>query len=158
MTETRSPAQITVELMKKADAIDLVHVRARFRKTFDVSEEDALACEREIKRYLVLTVAIPQNNHGMYGALVDEFWHTFLLFTVPYVNFCRDVLDYYAHHVPVGSDEEAADTGDSKAGKNGDGDNSDDLTFEDFARDYEIAFGEPLPEIWRSPAPVRNGL
>lgn len=144
MTPTKDFAQ---EKLLLAKGCDLSQVRARFSKHFEVSAEEALACEGELTRYFILTEAFPDADHGMYGGFVDEFWHTFLVFTLDYVDYCRDVFGTYMHHVP--NTEEGKPMGQTEASASG----PPSSTYADFARDYEQTFDEPVPEIWQRPAP-----
>ena len=67
--------------------------------------------ERELKRFLLLCSIYPNRNFGMAGP-VDELWHTFLLFTGPYVRFCAQVAGRFLHHAPAsGNGGGAADIG-----------------------------------------------
>ena len=34
-------------------------------------------------------------------AEIDDMWHTFLLFTKDYMNFCEKYFKYYIHHAPL---------------------------------------------------------
>lgn len=140
------PSKIASEKMQLAAACDLSQVRARFCKFYDVSADDAQTAERELIRYFVLSEAFPESDHGMYGGMVDEYWHVFLVFTLLYVDFCRDVIGTYIHHVPNPDNPTEKTPPPSEPTKA-------ESTFEDFRRDYAAAFGEPLPEIWRRPAP-----
>ena len=54
--------------------------------------------EREIKRFLALS-AINPGKYGMRGPL-DELWHTFIIFTSAYANFCRLLGGGFIHHLP----------------------------------------------------------
>jgi hypothetical protein len=143
-----TPAEIAREKLLLAEACDLSNVRARFCKLYDVTADEALACERELTRYFILGVAFPDSDHGMYGRFVDEFWHTFLVFTMDYVDFCRDVFGRYVHHVPISDEDRGSSDVAAPWGR------APESTFADFAMDYEQAFEEPLPEIWRRPAPA----
>lgn len=40
-------------------------------------------------------------------ALLDEMWHTFLLFTREYTSYCDEFLGGYVHHAPTTSEEKA---------------------------------------------------
>lgn len=40
-------------------------------------------------------------------AMVDEMWHTFVLFTRDYTGFCDQYLGGYVHHEPTTSEEKA---------------------------------------------------
>lgn len=142
-----TPSEIASEKLHLAAACDLSQVRARFCKLYDVSPDTALAAERELIRYFVLSEAFPKSDHGMYGPVIDEYWHVFLVFTLLYVNFCRDVIGAYIHHVP--NPEIPAEAKGATSAPSG-----PESTFEDFQTDYTAAFGESLPEIWRQPAPL----
>ncbi|STY31323.1 Uncharacterized conserved protein [Legionella wadsworthii] len=37
---------------------------------------------------------------------MDDMWHTFLLFTQDYLNFCMEFFDGYIHHTPIGEEEQ----------------------------------------------------
>jgi hypothetical protein len=37
--------------------------------------------------------------------LVDIGWHTFILHTIDYADFCENVVGRFVHHVPTGEDE-----------------------------------------------------
>jgi len=41
--------------------------------------------------------ALPLLSHFR---VIDEMWHTFILFTVPYTNFCDTFFGVYIHHHP----------------------------------------------------------
>lgn len=34
-------------------------------------------------------------------AEIDDMWHTFLLFTIDYAEFCKKYFDHFIHHVPT---------------------------------------------------------
>ena len=77
------------------------HIAARYQQQYDVSHEELLRHERELKRYLVLrsrvrgaTLPTPR--------VVDQLWQVFLLYTRDYSQFC-DTLGGFIHHVPSDS-------------------------------------------------------
>jgi hypothetical protein len=45
---------------------------------------------------------------------LDEMWHTFLLFTRPYADFCERYIGIFLHHVPTEDEEEAREAGDDR--------------------------------------------
>jgi hypothetical protein len=47
--------------------------------------------------------------------MVDIGWHTFILYTKPYMDFCERVAGHYIHHAP--SDEEGVDYGTGNAAR-----------------------------------------
>ena len=38
-------------------------------------------------------------------AVIDEVWHTFILYTVDYFKFCHHYFGYYLHHAPTTTKE-----------------------------------------------------
>lgn len=51
--------------------------------------------------FLRLCAAEPNGEHGP-SPLVDIGWHTFILHTREYDEFCQSVAGYFIHHCPVG--------------------------------------------------------
>ena len=78
-----------------------------------------------------MCAAYPGREIPMFSELVDEYWHTFILFTKDYFAFCRALGMPYIHHEPAGDD--VAEEGPSYA---------------EFCSLYEQAFQQPLPEVW----------
>lgn len=95
----------------------------------------------EAKRYLVLGAAIPDTRFGMYSAMVDEAWHTFVLFTTEYTDYGYRYFGRFIHHVP-------ADDGGMSAAMPTDGLPENAASFNEFRERYEELFGEPLPAVW----------
>lgn len=78
------------------------HMIDRCKKDFNYSDEDMVILERELKRYLALC-AVKNNadlSIGMYSRDVDNLWHSFILFTKDYANFCDKTAGYFLHHLP----------------------------------------------------------
>lgn len=75
-------------------------VLARYQKDYNVSPELSREHERELKRYFILIHQFPEEHFEMYSAKVDDLWHTFLLFTQDYQQFCGDMFGYFIHHHP----------------------------------------------------------
>ena len=90
----------------------------------------------EAKRYLVLCEATPQLAFGMHSALVDQAWHTFILFTAEYAEYGHRYFGEYLHHSPV------ADQGMPP------GPHRKVASFSDFEHRYQELFDQPLPPIW----------
>ena len=44
-------------------------------------------------------------------AKLDEMWHTFLMFTRDYADFCERYFGFFLHHVPNEDEEEAREGG-----------------------------------------------
>jgi hypothetical protein len=82
----------------------------RFARERNVSVEDASDVFLETKRWLWLCASSPGMPVNMVGDafVIDEMWHTFLLFTRDYAEFCQTYLSEFVHHVPKRSDEDSS--------------------------------------------------
>lgn len=82
-------------------------VVARFAIDYRVSREDALEIFMEMKRWLFITArrrganqemaAVPLFNEAY---AIDMMWHTFILFTQDYADFCDKYFGTFIHHQP----------------------------------------------------------
>lgn len=94
--------------IQKALDYPLPHVVARYKKDYKVSDEDAKIHETELKKFLILAAEnYPDKKTEMYSKKVDDFWHTFLLFTKDYEKYCKEVLGQFVHHVPKTEEEKS---------------------------------------------------
>jgi hypothetical protein len=93
---------------------EVVH---RFCKTFGVSEKIGNQVWRDMLRFFWLGYVIANGKAGgtLKGAvmfdsmqIVDEMWHTFLLFSRDYAAFCDKYMGYYIYHVPTPEAEKQA--------------------------------------------------
>lgn len=87
------------QLLYKALNFDLTDITERYKDTYKVSDEIAKLHEEECKKYLLLCSLFPEEKLGMKG-IVDNYWHTFLLFTKDYVKFCNAIGSTFIHHIP----------------------------------------------------------
>jgi hypothetical protein len=127
------------DAIRVAMAYPMSDILTRYRKDTGVSARVAREHERELKRYLALCATRPRGAPGypMAGP-VDALWHTFLLFTREYADFCEKVAGHFLHHVPAREGGPAVPA----------------TTLLEFLRDYERAYGEPAPNhIWPRPTP-----
>ncbi|MGQ5720582.1 hypothetical protein [Pseudochrobactrum asaccharolyticum] len=87
-------------IIKRAEAFDMEKIIRRYMRDYHVSLDIAEIHHRELKRFLVLS-AIFDEEIGMRGA-VDNLWHTFLLFTREYLEFCYLIAGtgIIIHHAP----------------------------------------------------------
>lgn len=79
----------------------------KFREHYPVSREQAQALFHETKKWLWLCAA----SQWIPGApsmivtdeirIIDEMWHTFILFTREYHQFCARFFGAYIHHAPA---------------------------------------------------------
>lgn len=121
------------EIMMKTMIFPMDTVIARYVRDEKITEEAAREHERELKRYLVLCAAYPEESLGMKGP-ADNLWHTFIMYTKEYARFCREIAGRFIHHSP--SSEE-----DKRSGK----------AHADYARFlmlYQKHFGGPPMHIW----------
>jgi hypothetical protein len=105
----------------------------RYCKDYDVPLKVALEHERELKRYLMMAALNPDANYGMAGQ-VDNLWHTFILFTKEYAEFCNMVAGRFIHHVPSTDDAKKSDCAKG---------------YNRFLVDYKVIFRESPPKhVW----------
>jgi hypothetical protein len=67
---------------------------------------------REMKRWLWLNAFYPNDSLGITEPLqiVDEMWHTFMLFSRDYAEFCDRYFGTFQHHSPTTHEEKQRDT------------------------------------------------
>lgn len=95
-----SPAERAARI-ERAMAFDMRHVLSRYVLDNGVSKQTAREHEREIKRFLLVCALNTTGKPvGMAGP-VDELWHTFILFTQEYADFCEQVAGRFLHHAPA---------------------------------------------------------
>lgn len=99
----------------------------RYMRDFGGSKESASECFLALKQYLVIcgisSTATKQSSDS-----VDQMWHTFILFTKDYRDFCDSYIGRFIDHDPIGG----ADT-------------------EPFSKTLELVkeiFGEVNPKYW----------
>lgn len=59
--------------------------------------------EKELKRYFIMNAIVDTTDEsgiGMYSKDVDNLWHSFLLLTKDYADFCTNYIRYFVNHVP----------------------------------------------------------
>ena len=106
----------------------------------EVTEAVARSHERELKRYLAMCLADPEAAYGMFGP-VDEFWHTWILFTREWCEFSAAVAGRDIHHRPTTRAEKEAAK--SRQGPS---------AYQRFLADYPRYFGEEAPaDSWPRP-------
>lgn len=130
---------VTIENQKtiaKAMAFPMDDILRRYALDFEIDFQTAKEHEREIKRFLVLCALNRSANYGMNGP-IDDLWHTFLLFTREYQQFCHEIAGHFIHHIPNVPDQNG------KKKKTG----GDDYVR--FLNDYEQVFGEKAAaHVW----------
>ncbi len=86
-------------IIAAAMAFPLDEIVAGYRRQANVSEEDALDRERELRRYLAIAAMYPASRVPIAGP-VDELWRVFLD-KREYADFCRQVAGRFIHHEPA---------------------------------------------------------
>ena len=84
------------------EALDypIPEVIQRFMSDYDIGYDSAKLYERELKRYLILSAKNYPAELEMFSPEVDALWHTFIIFTKEYENYCNRVLGCFVHHYP----------------------------------------------------------
>uniref|UniRef100_B8HQA6 Uncharacterized protein n=1 Tax=Cyanothece sp. (strain PCC 7425 / ATCC 29141) TaxID=395961 RepID=B8HQA6_CYAP4 len=87
------------------------HVLKRFQKDYGHSPAEADLWFEDLMRFfylgycnrrLILEGKTDCHFVAMYPPLlpIDDLWHTFLLFTRDYAEFCQEYFGYFIHHTP----------------------------------------------------------
>jgi hypothetical protein len=136
MTQVAMPQRASV-IQKVMEYPTPEQVVQKYIDKYDVTEAVAREHERELKRYLAMCLADPEAAYGMFGP-VDEFWHTWILFTREWWDFSRDVAGRYIHHRPTTREEkQLARSGETPS------------AYGRFLADYPGYFGERAPaHLW----------
>ena len=124
---------INEEIIQKASSFENDNIYKRFtqemKSKFNITDPKILTdIKNEALKFLALSVIHP--GTGMFSDLVDEYWHTMILFTPEYHSFCKNVGTEYIHHLPT-VDE-----------------NEESQTFDEFKQIYEKTFNTPLSYVW----------
>lgn len=80
----------------------------KFLERFDVPFEEARALFQETKKWMWLAGRPDRPARLMVTEdllILDEMWHTFILFTRDYAEFCRDHIGFFVHHAPTRKSE-----------------------------------------------------
>ena len=115
-----------------ARSFPMTQVLQRYRGEQEVDQATVDLHEQELKRYLFLCANYPEERWPMLRT-IDELWHTFLLFTKDYQQFCTSLGRQFIHHEPF---IDGADLG---------------SVLQDYRRFLELYrshFGEPPAAIW----------
>lgn len=132
------------ELMQKVFAYDLYHIKERCKKDHGYTDEDMIFLERELKRFLIMGMLKEDKNAkiGMYSKDVDNLWHSFILFTREYQNFCATTVGFFIHHAPEVNKErkDAERTPEEWKEKR--------QAYKRFIEVYEQLFAEKIHPIW----------
>jgi hypothetical protein len=121
----------TAFVLRRAEEFDVAPIIERYSKDSGLPRSVCERHSRELKRFLALAALNPRKSYGMAGP-ADNFWHTFLIFTERYQEFCEAIAGQFLHHVPATEKESLQ---------------SD--SYQEFLRDYAETFSEAPPQdIW----------
>lgn len=121
---------------RKAIAFDISPVLKRYIKEQGVNEKVAKEHEQELKKFLVLCSLQDDRSYGI-SEEIDQFWHTFIVFTRSYSEFCREVCGRFIHHSPAENNRDIP-VAEKQA------------MYRCTLDAYRVHFGEPPPEFWPS--------
>lgn len=76
-----------------------IHIVHRYMKDNAIDDEEySLKVFDETKKFLY--VCAKSDQICAPSPIIDDMWHTFLLYSVDYMNFCRKYLGKFIHHIP----------------------------------------------------------
>lgn len=78
-----------------------------FCRKYEVSEPEARQQFEECKKFLVICGESPDQAHAP-SLVIDEMWHSFVLHTQDYQQFCEKYLGRFIHHRPTERPEREA--------------------------------------------------
>ena len=95
--ESVHPAHSCFELMRNYQHPTLLN---KIQVELKITRAEAEILFGDVKKFLALCVTIPQSQSLSPTKAIDQGWHTFLLFTKDYAQFCKDYCGCYVHHQP----------------------------------------------------------
>lgn len=94
-----SPIQTRPARLKDVDRLDLHQVMDAAARKQGWSDEDRALAERDYRQFLRLVKDHPDAK-PVPSEMVDDVWHSHILFTRQYAKDCQDVFGYFLHHRP----------------------------------------------------------
>lgn len=95
------------KILSLIDTHDFSQVKQRVSKELGITDKKFLdEGIHNLKRYYAVAFLDPLNEHAV-SKSVDPFWHTHILFTKEYTQFCVDVVNAYMHHEPLDDSDSA---------------------------------------------------
>lgn len=70
----------------------------RYAMDYGTSNEESRQCFEALKQFLIVCALKP--GYKVTSDPIDRMWHTFLLFTKDYKNFCEENLGMFINHEP----------------------------------------------------------
>lgn len=72
---------------------------SNYARKYEVSETEAIHHFEECKKFLVICGQNPKESYAP-SAIIDEMWHSFVLYTKEYAGFCNHYFQRFIHHIP----------------------------------------------------------
>lgn len=148
LSSSKKPTLDKNEIISLVRDYDMSHMINRCKKDHGYSDTDMHIIEKEFKRFFTMCgikKSTDSGRLGMYSRDVDNLWHTFILFTKEYTQFCKNTFGRYIHHEPrvkeIETDEDRAQAR---------------VNFKGFIETYEQFFGEEIHPIWLLDAAEKN--
>lgn len=85
-----------IELLKD---YDLSFMDEKLVNVDTLRGENLAVVDNEFRRFMELVLCEP-GPLAMIDIRADELWHTFILFTPQYKDFCDSVMGFFVHHQP----------------------------------------------------------
>jgi hypothetical protein len=128
------------EVLARAEKFNMDDIVDRYAEETRLPTEVVREHKIELLRFLSLC-ATSDASYGMRGP-IDEFWHTFIIFTEKYQNFCEKVAGGFIHHFPIRHTDKGHEQPPVED------------SYQRFLKDYKAAYGrEAPPHIWPRPLP-----
>ncbi len=112
---------------------DMSKVNKRFAMKNDCSDGELELLEREYKKFISLKLFEPELKYPV-SEVIDEYWHTHLLFSRDYHEMSKRVFGDYAHHHPIVDENEKEELM--------------PLYNDNTLAQYRKVFGDPDPVMW----------
>ena len=90
---------IDKNVIDRALTFNIDPVTKRYAKDQDIPFEVAQEHATELKKFLALCALREDGSYSMRGP-IDEFWHSFIMFTELYSTYCNEVANKFIHHMP----------------------------------------------------------
>jgi len=147
---------VPTEILAKIKALEQYQLPAGVIERLKQKHPFSLMVDQELDTWLTefkkfIAILILNNGRNwrieMVNEIVDEVWHTFILFTKEYADFCNQVMGKYIHHEP--NTDALVPTFAVTPMSPIMGRNEQEIGIQNFSEDYKKYFGQlPSDRIW----------
>ena len=88
-----------LKMLEGIENFDMWFVVEKLSESSALQANEVDSAIAEFKRYLAL-VGFGYEDLPVPNVMVDEVWHTFILFTREYAGFCQETIGRFVHHAP----------------------------------------------------------